>query len=412
MLDIKFIRDNKNRVQEAITNKQINLDLDKLLTKDDKRRELQTEIDSLRSEQKEAGQDRDFEKAKLLKEKITDLDKQYQIVLSEYNELMYHVPQIIHADVPVWISDQDNVEERRQGEIPKFDFDYQDHVTLMEKNDMIDIERGVKLAWTRSYILKWDGALLEQAVLQYAYKKLLQKWFTPMQIPYLVDRKAFVGTWFFPGGEDDAYHVEQDDKWLIATAEIPLTSYYADEILKESDLPQAFFWLTPCFRREAGTYWKDTHGLYRVHQFNKVEQVVILPANEVLAEEWYYRILHNAEEILQDLEIPYRVLQICTWDLSIGKYISHDIESRMPSRESYSETHSVSSLLDFQSRRLNIRYRDAEWNLHHCYTMNNTAIALPRFLIALIENYQNKDWSIRVPKVLQDYMGKSIIKNF
>lgn len=412
MLDIQFIRDHVDQIKEAISHKQLSVDLERLLVVDDQRKSLQTQIDALRAEQKQAGQDRNFDLAKSLKEEIAELEETYQDVLVEYKALMLRVPQIIHPDTPIGVSDADNVEERARGDLPRFDFEAQDHILLMKKNNMIDIERGVKLWWSRSYILTWDGALLEQAVLQYAYKKLLEKWFTPMQVPYMVDTQCFIGTGFFPGGEEDAYHLERDDKWLIATAEIPLTSYYRDEILEESDFPKTMYWLTPCFRREAGTYGKDTHGLYRVHQFNKVEQVVILPADKELADTWYDRILHNAEEILQDLAIPYRVLQICTWDLALWKHYSHDIESWMPSRESYGETHSVSNMLDFQARRLNLRYRDSEGAIHYCYTMNNTAIALPRFLIALIENYQQADGSILIPKPLQEYMGKDRIKNF
>lgn len=225
-----------------------------------------------------------------------------------------------------------------------------------------------------------------------------------MQVPYIVNTECLVGTGYFPGGEEDAYHMERDDKRLIATAEIPLTSYHSGEILDEGELPKTYVAQSPCFRREAGTYGKDTHGLYRVHQFNKVEQVIILPADEALSNQRHQIILDNSLEVLKELEIPHRLLQLCSGDLAIGKYNSHDIECWMPSRNSYGETHSATSFLDFQARRLNLRYRDSEGTVKHCYTLNNTVVATPRFLIALIENNQQADGSILIPTVLQPYM--------
>jgi seryl-tRNA synthetase len=231
-----------------------------------------------------------------------------------------------------------------------------------------------------------------------------------MSVPYLVEPACLQGTGYFPGGEEDAYHCSADDKWLIGTAEIPLTAYHKDEILDISELPKKYVGLSPCFRREAGTYGKDTRGLYRVHQFHKVEQVLILPADEAMTIDRHYQILANAEEVLADLQIPYRLLQLCTGDMSLGKYISHDIECWMPSRDSYGETHSASSFLDFQARRLNLRYRDTDGTIKTCYTMNNTVLACPRFLITLIENYQNADGSITIPDVLRPYtMGREKI---
>ena len=222
--------------------------------------------------------------------------------------------------------------------------------------------------------------LLEQAVLQYTLKKLVERGFTPLQVPNIVNPECLMGTGYFPGGEEDAYWLERDNQWLIGTSEIPVTAY-----------------------------GRDTAGLYRVHQFMKVEQVVILPADLKMTEQYYQQILQNAMDVLSDCEVPYRLLQLCTGDLAIGKYMSHDLECWMPSRNSYGETHSVSAFLDFQARRLNLRYRDQEGKLQYCYTMNNTAIATPRFLIALIENHQTADGRIRIPKVLQPYMGKEFI---
>ena len=251
--------------------------------------------------------------------------------------------------------------------------------------------------------------LLEQAVLQYTLKKLVERGFTPLQVPNIVNPECLMGTGYFPGGEEDAYWMERDNQWLIGTSEIPVTAYHMGEVLEEKELPKKYCGYSACYRREAGSYGRDTAGLYRVHQFMKVEQVVILPADLKMTEQYYQQILQNAMDVLSDCEVPYRLLQLCTGDLAIGKYMSHDLECWMPSRNSYGETHSVSAFLDFQARRLNLRYRDQEGKLQYCYTMNNTAIATPRFLIALIENHQTADGRIRIPKVLQPYMGKEFI---
>lgn len=409
MLDIKFIRENLDRVKDAVIKKRKTVDIDYIITLDDKRKSLQFQIDEAKSAQKKAGESRDIELAKSLKDQISALSKDYDDVMIEYNALMLQVPQVIHESMPVGKDDSENVEVKKVWDAPHFDFEPRDHVQLMQMHDMLDIERGVKLSGARSYFLKNDGALLEQAVLQYAYQSMVKKGFTPMTVPYMVDPACLMGTGYFPGGEEDAYRLERDDKWMIATAEIPLTAYHKDEILTASELPKTYVGMSPCFRREAGSYGKDTYWLYRIHQFHKVEQVVILPADEAMTVERHYRILDNAEQVLRDLGLPYRLLQLCTGDMSLGKYISHDIECWMPSRKAYGETHSASSFLDFQARRLNLRYRDEDGTIKTCYTMNNTVIATPRFLIALIENNQNADGSINIPAVLQPYMGKAKI---
>ena len=311
--------------------------------------------------------------------------------------------------IPVGKDDSENVVAQVFWEIPQFWFEPQSHIDLMKKLDLVDFERGVKIGGARSYFLKWDGMLLEQAVLQYTLKKLVERGFTPLQVPNIVNPECLMGTGYFPGGEEDAYWMERDNQWLIGTSEIPVTAYHMGEVLEENELPKKYCGYSACYRREAGSYGRDTAGLYRVHQFMKVEQVVILPADLKMTEQYYQQILQNAMDVLSDCEVPYRLLQLCTGDLAIGKYMSHDLECWMPSRNSYGETHSVSAFLDFQARRLNLRYRDQEGRLQYCYTMNNTAIATPRFLIALIENHQTADGRIRIPKVLQPYMGKEFI---
>ncbi len=410
MIDIKKVRDDIAGYKLICKNKGKEVDVDAILAKDDKRKELQKQIDEMKFQQKQLAEKKDYDWAKALKSTIQWLEDQYQKVVAELDKELLTMPNTaLHPDIPVGKDESENVVTKVFGEVPKFDFEIKDHITLMKQYDMIDIERGVKLAWARSYFLKGDGALLEQAVLQYALKKIVQKWFTLMNVPNIVNPECLVGTGYFPGGEEDAYRLERDNQWLIWTAEIPVTAYHMDEILEEKDLPKKYAGFSTCYRREAGASGKDTAGLYRVHQFNKVEQVVVLPEDEKMSNEFHRQLLQNAMDILDDLKLPYRILQLCSWDMGIGKYFSHDLECWMPSRESYGETHSVTSFLDFQARRLNMRYRDADGKIKYCYTINNTAIATPRILISIIENNQQKDGTIKIPEVLVPYMGKTQI---
>jgi len=410
MIDLKKVRDDIAAYKLICQHKGKKIDVDAILAKDDQRKEFQQRIDTMKFQQKELAAKKDYDWAKALKGEIQWLEDQYQIILTELDKDLLTMPNTaLYSGVPIGTDERENVVVKNFGEVPHFDFVTQDHLTLMKKYDMVDVERGVKLAWARSYFLKGDGMLLEQAVLQYTLKKLVAKWFTPMNVPNIVNPACLVWTWYFPGGEEDAYWMERDDQRLIGTSEIPVTAYHMDEVLDEKDLPKKYCGYSACYRREAGTYWKDTAGLYRVHQFMKVEQVIILPEDEKMSNEYHQQILQNAMDILDDLKVPYRLLQLCSWDLAIGKYNSHDLECWMPSRNAYGETHSVTSFLDFQARRLNLRYRDSEGKIKYCYTMNNTAIATPRFLIALIENNQQADGTIKIPDVLVPYMGKEYI---
>lgn len=410
MIDINQLRTNIDAYKKAAKAKNKTIDFDAILTLDDTRKSSQQEIDELKHQQKQAGKEWRIDDAKALKVQIQALTESYQTTKETLDKVLLTVPNIIHPEVPHGASEEDNIEMRTRGEKPTFDFDTVDHVTLMQKHDMIDIERGVKLGWARSYILKNDGALLERAVLNFAFDTLIKKWFTPLMVPNIVKTECMVGTGYFPGGEEDAYHLERDDKRLIATSEIPMTAYHSEEILSIDELPKTYVAMSACYRREAWTYGKDTHGLYRVHQFNKVEQVVIIPADTANSDKRHQQILQNALDVVKELNIPHRLLQLCSGDLAIGKYNSHDIECWMPSRNSYGETHSATSFLDFQARRLNLRYRDEDGKIQHCYTLNNTVLATPRFLIALIENNQQADGTIAIPEVLQPYMyGKKYI---
>ena len=410
MIDLKKVREDIAGYKLICQKKGKYFDIEAILALDDKRRALQLEIDQTKAQQKQLAAQKDYEGAKSLKIQIQELETQHTQVDTELKSWLLKMPNTaLHPEVPEGKDDSENVVVQNFWTIPQFDFQPLDHVELMKKHDMIDIERGVKLGGARSYFLKGDGMLLEQAVLQYTLKKIVERGFTPMQVPNIVNPECLQGTGYFPGGEEDAYRMERDDQRLIGTSEIPVTAYHMNEILNEDDLPKKYCGYSACYRREAGTYGKDTAGLYRVHQFQKVEQVVVLPADEKMSEQYYRQILQNSMDILADLELPHRLLQLCSGDLAIGKYNSHDLECRMPSRNAYGETHSVTAFLDFQARRLNLKYRDKDGKIQYCYTMNNTAIATPRVLIAIIENNQTADGKIRIPKVLQAYMGKEVI---
>lgn len=410
MIDLKKVREDIAGYKLICQKKGKCFDIDAILVLDDKRKALQLEIDQTKAQQKQLAAQKDYEGAKNLKIHIQELESQHTQVDTELKSWLLKMPNTaLHPEVPEGKDDSENVVVQNFWTIPQFDFQPLDHVELMKKHDMIDIERGVKLGGARSYFLKGDGMLLEQAVLQYTLKKIIERGFTPMQVPNIVNPECLQGTGYFPGGEEDAYRMERDDQRLIGTSEIPVTAYHMNEILNEDDLPKKYCGYSACYRREAGTYGKDTAGLYRVHQFQKVEQVVVLPADEKMSEQYYRQILQNSMDILADLELPHRLLQLCSGDLAIGKYNSHDLECRMPSRNAYGETHSVTAFLDFQARRLNLKYRDKDGKIQYCYTMNNTAIATPRVLIAIIENNQTADGKIRIPKVLQAYMGKEVI---
>ncbi len=358
MIDLNKVRENLQDYKKVCELKWRDLDVDLILDLDDKRKSMQADIDNLKFQQKELAKKQDYEWAKALKVDIQTKEEEFKSNVEQLDKLLLAMPQFMSPEVPVWHTEEDNVEVKTVWEIPKFDFEFKDHIELMQKHDMIDQERAVKLSWARSYFLKWDWALLENALMQYSLDLMVKKWFTPFMVPNIVNTECLTGTWYFPGGEDDAYHMEKDDKWLIWTWEIPLTSYHSGEILDYNELPKTYVAMSACYRREAGTYGKDTAWLYRVHQFSKVEQVIILPEDVALSDERHKKILENAEEVLQNIWIPYRLLQLCTGDLALGKYNSHDLECWMPSRDSYGETHSATSFLDFQARRLKLRYRD------------------------------------------------------
>ncbi len=416
MLDIKLIRQDPDLVKAGAAKKRMECDVDRILALDAEWRELGQEVDRLRSEQKQAGktigQAPPEERSKLaaaqkdLKESLKAVEGRYGDLDAEIKQLMLLVPNLPAEEVPDGADDGDNVEIKTWGEPRTFDFEPRDHVALGEAHDWLDVLRGARIAGSRNYFLKGDLSLLENAVLRYALDSMVARGFTPLSVPTLVRTETMVGTGYFPGGEDQAYRCDdRDDLCLVGTAEVPITALHQDEILDGATLPRKFVAQSSCYRREAGTYGKDTKGLYRVHQFQKVEQVILDVADPAQSLEHHHAILGNAEALLQALELPYRVVNVCGGDLGQPQIQKFDIETWMPSRESYGETHSASRFHDFQARRLNLRYRDADGKVHFCHTLNNTVAASTRMLIALIENHQNADGTVNVPEPLRPYLG-------
>lgn len=419
MLDIKFIRENLEIVKEAAKNKNREVDWGKLLELDEERRRLIGEIEKKRGERnKLASQitdnsqqitDNTKEEGKKLKEEIKRLEEELRTIEKEFNQSMLIVPNVPDKSVPIGKDASGNVEVKRWGEIPKYDFKPLDHIELAKKHDLVDFERGVKIGGFRTYFLKNGAALLELAVLTYTYQKLVKKGYIPIIAPSLVKDFTLLGSGQFPWGKEEVYCMGKDNLYLAGTAEVPVTAYFSNEILNEKDLPKKFVAFSPCFRREAGSYGKDTKGLYRLHQFNKVEQVIINTNNYEDSLKLHEELLVNSEEVLQDLKLPYRVMLMCTGEMGEPQVKKYDIETWMPSRETYGETMSNSFMGDFQTRRLNIRYRAADGTIKYTHSLNNTAVASPRILIAILENYQQEDGSILIPEVLQEVVGKERI---
>jgi seryl-tRNA synthetase len=418
MLDIAFIRANPDLVKAAIKNKRLDLDLDSLLDADKARREITSTLDVRRARRNEisalipkaskddrALRDRLIEEGKQVRVEIEELEPKLATAKKTYDDLMLRVPSIPRPEVPIGKGEEDNVEIRKVGSPRKFDFQPKDHVELMTSMKLVNWDGPRKFAGGRSYALTGLGAILELAVTRLAIDILVKRGLTMVVPPVMVKERAMQGTGFFPLGREEAYSITADELFLIGTSEVALVSMHCDDTFDAADLPVRYAGISPCFRREAGAYGKDTKGLYRVHQFTKVEQVVFCLPDEEIAEKEHYTLLGNAEAILAALEIPYRVAIACTGEIGLGQTRKHEVESWMPGRNAYSETHSCSTLGDFQSRRSNIRLRMADGSLTYPYTLNNTAIASPRILIPLLENHQNADGSVTLPKALLPYMG-------
>ncbi|MFO1078723.1 MAG: serine--tRNA ligase [Planctomycetota bacterium] len=419
MLDIRTLRENADAVRAGAKKKRLPdraEAVDRALAIDTELRAMTPRLDAMRSEQKAAGKtlgklgpaEREalLQQQKELKAELSALEEREKQLRTDLERELALVPNIPDDDVPDGKDDTENVEVRRVGEVPKFDFEPRAHYDIGEAQGWLDFTRAAEMAGSRNYMLFGDLALLHDAVLRAAMDLLVGRGFVAVEPPLLVRDAAMFGTGFFPGGEEQTYRCERDGLNLIGTAEVPVTSLHSGEILGEDVLPKRYVARSACFRREAGTYGKDTRGLYRVHQFQKVEQVIIDVADKARSIEHHHAIVRNAEDLLQAFELPYRVVAVCGGDLGVPQAMKYDIESWMPSRGNYGETHSASRFYDYQARRLGIRYRPKDGGKPViCHTLNNTVIASPRALIPLLEVHQQKDGTVRLPKALRPYMG-------
>ena len=436
MLDIKYIRENKDALKEAIKNKRIDLDLEKLLEIDEERVQLLQQLEillakknNLNDEIKVAkNKDEIIAKGKIIKDKISEIEPKLKGVKQKYDELMVQVPNLVSPDTPIGKSEEDNVEIEKWGDIPQFDFEPKDHIQLAKNLDILDLERGAKVSGYRGYYLKNEGTLLVLALMMYAINKMVEKGFKPMIPPTLVKGFALFGSGYFKSTEYDSDHdniyqlatrdkemdgqVSKEKKFLVGTAEPSLLAYFSDEVLEEKDLPLRVCGFSQCYRSEIGDYGKDNKGLYRVHEFMKVEQVVICKADIEESVKLQDEMVAISKEMHQDLGLPYHLLQMNTGDMSPGKYRFFDIEAWLPGTKRWAETGSASDFLDWQSRRLNVKYVDKDGKKKYVYMLNNTALPSVRPFIAILENYQQADGSVVIPEILRKWMpgNQSVIK--
>jgi seryl-tRNA synthetase len=421
MLDLKFIRENIQAVKEAVKVKGSNLDIDKLLELDQKVISLKGEVQELQAKRnthskkipKASKEDRPqlIEQGREIGKQIDAVKPELDASEEELKQLLYKVPSIPHPDAPIGKSEEENVEVKTWGERPTFSFKPLDHVEILEKNQWAEFEKIAKVCGSRSYSLRNDMVLLEMAMHRLALDKLMAKGFTLVSAPSLVREEALYGTGHFPDGRDQVYHLQEDDLYLSGTAEVQINSLHGGDMLQEKDLPIFYAGISPCFRREAGSYGRDVRGLIRVHQFMKVEQYIICKNDPEESAKWHKTLLESSEEIVQDFELPYRIVECCTGDMGTGKVRMFDIECWVPSEDKFRETHSCSSLHDWQSRRTNTRYRNEDGKPAFCHTLNNTAVASPRILVPFLENHQREDGSVYIPEKLRPYLsGKDFIK--
>ena len=415
MLDKRFIREHPDQVRAAVRVKGIDLDVDELLKLDKRSRELQHALDQAQARRKASS--KEFAKAgetrraelRAEHEELEDYLKALREQLAETNEklnrLLLLTPMIPWEGAPVGPDESANVVIRTVGTPPEFGFRPLDHVELLEMRGWADFARARKVAGERAYALTADMVLFERAVHSYALDLLRAKDFTLITVPSLVREAALIGTGQFPAHREETYAIPADDLYLAGTSEVALVGFHSDEILDLRQLPIRYAGFSPCFRREAGSAGRDVRGLLRVHQFEKVEQFVICAADLAESDRWHAELLGTAEQLLQGLGLPYEVMEVSTGDMGAGKYRMNDINTWMPSLGAYRETHSCSSLLDWQARRANVRYRDADGTVRFAYTLNNTAIATPRILAALVENFQTDQAQVTVPAVLRPYLG-------
>jgi len=420
MLDIKFIRENPDKVEQTCKNKQVKVDIDKLLKIDEKKRGIQTELEKIFAQKNKAS--KEITKAKDKKEKQKIISKMQKIdkkgdklkenlkkIDKEFETLMYQVPNMPLDDVPKGKSENDNLVMRKVGEKTKFDFKPKDYLEIAEKLDLIDVKRAAKVSGTRFGYLKNQAVLLEFALINLAFDTLVKQKFIPIIPPVMIKSDKIRGMGYLEQADvEEAYYLPKDDLFLAGTAEQPIGTMHADETFEEKNLAKRYLGFSSCFRREAGSYGKDTKGIFRVHQFDKIEMFSFCHPDKSVQEHQF--ILSCQEKLMKLLKIPYQVIHICTADLGNPAAAKYDIEAWIPSEQRYRETHSASNCTDFQARRLNIRYRDKNNKLNFVHTLNGTGFAMGRTIIAIIENYQQKDGSIKVPEVLQKYTRFKEIK--
>jgi seryl-tRNA synthetase len=420
MLDIKFIRENLDIVKAGALKKRIEIDLDSLVALDDERKALMAEVEKMRSRQNEVSllivnaddstKNNLLSEMRVLKEELQQKETTLEDVMKRWKLLMLQVPNVPDMSVPEGVSDEDNVEVKVWGEKTEFSFEPKNHIDIMTTLDMLDLDRGTKVAGFRGYFLKGDGALLSYAIWHYAHEFFLKRNFVPLLVPSLVKQKTLLGTGYIPQGEDDLYKT-QDGDYLAGTAEVATMGFHMDEVLEKEELPKRYLSFSPCFRREAGSHGKDVKGLIRVHEFYKVEQVVLCEASHEESVKYHEELNKNIEEFIESLGIPYHTVANCGGDIGLGQVKKYDVELWVPLEQKYREIGSASYFHDFQTRRLNIKYKDSDGKQKYVHSLNSTAIPTPRILVSLVENYQQEDGSVLIPEVLRSFMGgRSVIK--
>lgn len=408
MIDINFLRKNPEKVKIACKNKGVDIDIDNFLELDAKKRKLQQEIDLIRAERNKITQ-KDIFKGKELKTRLRELEGSFDSASKDLAQILYKIPNIPFDNVPIGKDDSQNVVLRKTGKTPNFKFQSKDYLEIGGGLGLIDIERASKVAGSRFGYIKDEAVLIEFSLIKLGLDILTKEGFIPIVPPVMLKRDMAKGTGYFEStDEKEAYFIPEDNLYLAGTSEQPLIAMHADEILEEKDLPKRYVGFSTCFRREAGSYGKDTKGILRVHQFDKLEMVSFTKPEDSQKE--HKLLLSMEEKLMKSLKLPYQVVNICTGDLGLPAAAKYDIEAWIPSENKYRETHSTSNCTDFQARRLDIRYKDKAGKLNFVHTLNGTAFAIGRILIAIIENYQQKDGSVKVPSVLQKYTGFKVIK--
>ncbi len=412
MLDTKFIKKNLQLIKDNNASRNVNTDLDRMLSLEEKRASFLQEIEKLRADKNQGSKNKpslqEIEKMKALSAEISKLEQDFKQIDSEFQTLLLQIPNINHESTPIGKDDTENQVIREEGSKPKFTFEPKEHFEIDYIKPLIDLERGAKVGGSRFYYLKGRLATLERALMQFTIDTLDLKGFELILPPVLVQEGAMFGTGFFPAEKNEVYSVnkEEDNLYLVGTSEVPLIYMYSGEVLEMKDLPKKYIAITPCFRREAGSYGKDTKGIFRVHQFYKVEMIVFCKPED----SWgiHEELLTNEEEILKALGLPYQVVNICSGDLGFPAAKKYDCEGWFPGQARYRELTSTSNTTDYQARRSNIKYKTSEGKREFVHTLNGTAVT-DRCLLAILENFQQADGHISVPEVLQKYTGFDII---